>query len=96
MGGQSARGGGAMRRGADLPADGGFAGFRLHAALNKPDYYDELAVFQGASYWRALVASGGKNLDVLVAPPPAVLAAYQSLPKTDDYADLPSSIRARG
>ena len=41
----------------DLPADGGFAGFRLHAPLNSPDYYDELVVFQGASYWRAL----GKN-----------------------------------
>jgi periplasmic glucans biosynthesis protein len=41
----------------DLPADGGFAGFRLHAPLNNQDYYDELAVFQGASYWRAL----GKN-----------------------------------
>ena len=41
----------------DLPADGGFAGFRLHAPLNNPDVFDELAVFQGASYWRAL----GKN-----------------------------------
>lgn len=41
----------------DLPPDLGFAGFRLHAPLNKPDYFDELAVFQGASYWRAL----GKN-----------------------------------
>lgn len=41
----------------DLPADGGFAGFRLHAPLNSPDVFDELVVFQGASYWRAL----GKN-----------------------------------
>ncbi|MFZ9938506.1 MAG: glucan biosynthesis protein [Luteolibacter sp.] len=41
----------------DLPPDGGFAGFRLHAPLNNPDYFDELIVFQGASYWRAL----GKN-----------------------------------
>ncbi len=41
----------------DLPTDGGFAGFRLHAPLNNPDYFDELAVFQGASYWKAL----GKN-----------------------------------
>ncbi len=41
----------------ELPAEGGFAGFRLHAPLNKPDYFDEMAVFQGASYWRAL----GKN-----------------------------------
>lgn len=38
----------------DLPPDGGFAGFRLHAPLNNADYFDELAVFQGASYWRAL------------------------------------------
>jgi glucans biosynthesis protein len=38
----------------DLPPETGFAGFRLHAPLNKPDYFDELAVFQGASYWRAL------------------------------------------
>jgi glucans biosynthesis protein len=41
----------------DLPPDGGFAGFRLHAPLNNPEYFDELVVFQGASYWRAL----GKN-----------------------------------
>jgi glucans biosynthesis protein len=37
--------------------DLGFAGFRLHAALNKPDYYDEVCVFLGASYFRA-VAKG--------------------------------------
>lgn len=35
----------------------GFAGFRLHAKLNRPDYYDEVAVFLGASYFRA-VAKG--------------------------------------
>ncbi|PAW70535.1 MAG: hypothetical protein B9S30_02330 [Verrucomicrobiia bacterium Tous-C5FEB] len=38
----------------ELPPDGGFAGFRLHHQLNSPDYFDELIVFQGASYWRAL------------------------------------------
>jgi glucans biosynthesis protein len=32
----------------------GFAGFRLHVPLNRPDYLDELAVFLGASYFRAL------------------------------------------
>jgi periplasmic glucans biosynthesis protein len=41
----------------DLPADGGFAGFRLHAPLNSENYFDELAAFQGDSYFRAL----GKN-----------------------------------
>lgn len=41
------------------PADAnlGFAGFRLHSRLNRPDYYDEVGVFLGASYFRA-VAKG--------------------------------------
>lgn len=34
--------------------DVGFAGFRIHTALNTPDYKDELAVFLGASYFRML------------------------------------------
>ena len=43
-----------VKKRGELPADGGFAGFRLHAPLNSENYFDELAVFQGASYWRAL------------------------------------------
>ncbi|GGE37645.1 glucans biosynthesis protein G [Agaricicola taiwanensis] len=34
--------------------DLGFAGFRLHAPMNKPDYYDEVATFLGATYFRAV------------------------------------------
>lgn len=37
-----------------IPKDMGFTGFRIHYPLNSPDYHDELAVFQGASYFRAL------------------------------------------
>jgi periplasmic glucans biosynthesis protein len=37
--------------------DLGFAGFRVHAPINRPDYYDEVCVFLGASYFRA-VAKG--------------------------------------
>jgi len=37
--------------------DLGFAGFRIHAPINKPDYFDEVCVFLGASYFRA-VAKG--------------------------------------
>lgn len=33
--------------------DLGYAGFRIHHALNTPAYKDELVVFQGASYFRA-------------------------------------------
>lgn len=38
----------------EVPGDIGFTGFRIHYALNTPEYLDELAVFQGASYFRAL------------------------------------------
>ena len=36
---------------AEMP---GVAGFRLHTPLNRADIFDELIVFQGASYFRAL------------------------------------------
>lgn len=45
---------GANRDLGDIPADMGFTGFRIHYPLNNPNYLDELAVFQGASYFRAL------------------------------------------
>ncbi len=32
----------------------GYAGFRVHHPLNKPDVLDEVLVFQGASYFRAV------------------------------------------
>src|SRR5215470_4290351 len=32
----------------------GFSGFRLTGPLNRPDLFDEIIVFQGASYYRAL------------------------------------------
>lgn len=32
----------------------GYAGFRLHAPINRPDYFDEFVVFLGASYFRAV------------------------------------------
>ncbi|HXZ68327.1 MAG TPA: glucan biosynthesis protein G [Alphaproteobacteria bacterium] len=32
----------------------GFAGFRIHAPINRADYFDEVAVFLGASYFRAV------------------------------------------
>ena len=49
---------GANRELGSIPVDMGFTGFRIHYALNNPDYLDELAVFQGASYFRAL----GRNM----------------------------------
>ena len=43
---------------AQLPDNMGFAGFRLHYPVNRKDYRDEVAVFLGASYFRAV----GKNM----------------------------------
>jgi periplasmic glucans biosynthesis protein len=39
-----------------LPPDArlGFSGFRINGTLNRPDVFDEIIVFQGASYFRAL------------------------------------------
>jgi glucans biosynthesis protein len=39
---------------ARIPRDIGYAGVRIHYPLHGPEYYDELAVFLGASYFRAL------------------------------------------
>ena len=39
--------------------DIGYSGLRIHYPLNNPAYFDELMVFQGASYFRAL----GKGSD---------------------------------
>jgi periplasmic glucans biosynthesis protein len=46
----------------DPNADIGFAGFRLHYPINRPDYYDEVAVFLGASYFRAVAKGQGYGL----------------------------------
>ena len=40
-----------------VPADLGFAGFRIHGTINTPAYKDEVAVFLGATYFRS-VAKG--------------------------------------
>lgn len=40
-----------------IPADLGFAGLRIHAPIKTSDYYDEVAVFLGASYFRGIGAS---------------------------------------
>ena len=41
----------------DVKGNLGFAGFRIHGPINRPDYFDEIGVFLGASYFRA-VAKG--------------------------------------
>ena len=42
--------------------DLGFAGFRVHFPLNRPDYNDEVLTFLGASYFRAVARGQGYGL----------------------------------
>ena len=37
-----------------IPSGFGFAGFRIHGPINTPSYFDEIVVFLGASYFRAV------------------------------------------
>jgi glucans biosynthesis protein len=37
-----------------IPTDIGYAGFRVHAPIKTRDYYDEVVVFLGATYFRAV------------------------------------------
>ncbi|MCP5910397.1 glucan biosynthesis protein, partial [Klebsiella pneumoniae] len=71
--------------------DFGFSGFRLHGLLNRPDYLDEIAVFQGASYFRAVGKGQGygtsaRGLAVKTAAPsgeefPVFRAFYVEQPR---------------
>ena len=45
---------GPLIKDADPAAPYGFSGFRVHGPINRPDYFDEYVVFQGASYFRAV------------------------------------------
>jgi glucans biosynthesis protein len=59
-----------------LPDDFGFNGFRIHYPINSMEYLDEVVVFQGASYFRALaqglhygLSARGLAIDVAGANP---------------------------
>jgi len=45
-----------------VPQTLGYAGFRVHYPINKPDYRDEVIVFLGASYFRAVSKDLGFGL----------------------------------
>lgn len=63
----------------DLPENLGFAGFRLHYPLHGKEYYDEVAVFLGASYFRAV----GQNQNYGISL--RGLAIDTGLPKKEEF-----------
>lgn len=56
-----------------------YAGFRLHYPINKPDYKDEVAVFLGASYFRAVAKGSQYGLSA------RGLAANTALPEGEEF-----------
>jgi len=62
-----------------LPTDLGFAGFRLHYPLHRDNVYDEVAVFLGASYFRAIGQQQSYGLSA------RGLAIDTGLPKPEEF-----------
>ena len=60
--------------------DLGFAGMRLHAAINRPDYFDEIAAFLGASYFRAVAKGQSYGLSARGLAVNTVQAAGEEFP----------------
>jgi glucans biosynthesis protein len=63
----------------NLPKDLGFAGFKVLYPLHTDSYYDEVAVFLGASYFRAV----GQNQNYGLSA--RGLAIDTGLPKTEEF-----------
>ena len=65
-----------------VPDHLGFAGFRIHYPINKPDYHDEVAVFVGASYFRAVAQNMNYGLSA------RGLAIDTVLPSGEEFPDF--------
>jgi len=63
----------------DVPANLGFAGFRLHHPLNVHHYFDEVIAFLGASYFRAVARGEVYGLSA------RGLAVDTGLPKGEEF-----------
>jgi len=62
-----------------VPQDLGFAGFRLHYPIKHPEYQDEVIVFLGASYFRAV----GRDLGYGISA--RGLAIDTALPRGEEF-----------
>ena len=58
----------------------GFAGLRLHAPINRTDYFDEIAAFLGASYFRAVARGQSYGLSARGLALNTVQAAGEEFP----------------
>lgn len=68
-----------------IPDHLGFSGFRIHYPLNRPDYLDELIVFQGASYFRALCAGAHYGLSARGIALDTVASKWEEFPAFREF-----------
>lgn len=70
----------------------GVAGFRLHYPLNRPDVFDELVAFQGASYFRALGRGSAYGISARGLAINTGLSEAEEFPRfTRFYAERPTA-----
>ena len=70
----------------------GVAGFRLHYPLNRPDVFDELVAFQGASYFRALGRGSAYGISARGLAINTGLSEAEEFPRfTRFYAERPAA-----
>ncbi len=65
--------------------DVGFAGFRVHYALNTPRYKDEVLVFLGASYFRALGAGQRYGISARALAVDTALPSGEEFPRFTEF-----------
>ncbi|OIR03709.1 glucans biosynthesis protein G precursor [mine drainage metagenome] len=76
---------GGMRLAGPIPSDVGYSGFRIEYPLNTPRKMDELAVFQGASYFRALCTGAVYGLSARGIAVDTVDANGEEFPDFTDF-----------
>ena len=69
----------------DKLRDLGFNGFRVHFPVNKPPYKDEVLVFQGASYFRALGKGQSYGLSARGLAVDTAAAAGEEFPRFSEF-----------
>ena len=78
-----------------VPQRLGFAGFRIHAPIKKPNYYDEVIVFLGASYFRAVGKDQAFGLSARALAIDTALPGGEEFPSFREFWLITPSARAK-
>jgi len=70
---------------AAIPRDLGYAGFRIHAPIKSPQYFDEVIVFLGASYFRAVGRDQGFGISARGIAINTIASSPEEFPDFKEY-----------